>query len=151
MNINTIVKNLIVAIFVFFINSTSYASTGAYIDVFGTKQLTSEQIYKNCSKELKQITPDLIAAGFDYPERFGKVLGEFTEKVHKMGDFAYFSVSPIFYSDRKNIYITVDAIDKKDKDQIPTFLPKPTKTFKDPNNLIAEWQVYERMGLELMV
>lgn len=110
------------------------------IDIYGTKQITVAEINKKVSKEDWQKLADLTYKMVD--EAREPIEKKITNIINKMGDFAYLRLTPMTYSDKENIYITINAVDKKDAKRLTDFLPEPKGSFPDPDNLIALMNQY---------
>jgi hypothetical protein len=117
------------------------------VDVFGTTQIPAELIQEGFGNELEMLV-QAIAAHNDqaFMDSYAKITGE----IQAMGDFAYVSLSPIMYYDRRNsFYLTVDVVEQRDKARRLNFLAPPAKRFADPDGLLATWREYEETGRAL--
>lgn len=125
------------------------------LDVYQSKQITAQQIDKMFGADLKQIAAMMISLNAfptpknskDLMSKMGKLLGE----IHKLGDFAYLSVSPVMYPGIKRISFSIDVVDKDAEKRMRDFLPKPQKMLDDPNHLIENWQAYEKDAFNYMI
>lgn len=142
----SIILNLLI-----FKNSSAADHAKFSMDVYGTQQITAQQVLNKYKNEL-QTGADIIMninhnhsdvknASYKSPEK--KIIAG----LKKEGSFAYLNLSPIMYPNNDTLYITVDAVDLKDKDRLSHFISKPTQNIPDPNGLIRQYLAYhERMG-----
>lgn len=120
------------------------------VDVYKTTQISAKQIQKKFGHDLKTIatlyaSPESRASE-QTSQKMEKVLIKMTNKINKMGDFSYVSVSPILYSSKEPVYITVDVVDKADTKRLSGFLSKPKESITDPDHLIKTWMEYQTAG-----
>ncbi len=123
------------------------------IDLYRSKQITVQDITTQLGPELQQ-----FAKAMPNPAQLGEQqdghemvewLMKITQGINKMGRFSYVSVSPIFYPGDKHIYMTIDVVDKEDKARMLSYLPKPTGSYHDPDQLIKNWMEYEKLGFSI--
>jgi hypothetical protein len=118
------------------------------IDVFGTNQITAEQVQQRFGDDLKSL---VHAIAVHDEQRFGDLYSKVTRDIQAMGSFASVSISPVTYFDKgKYCYVTIDIVDEKDRQRRMTFLPAPNGRFKDPDGLLAAWREYEESVFALM-
>ncbi len=118
------------------------------IDVFGTNQITAEQVRQRFGDDLKNLV-HAIAVHDD--QRFGDLYSKVTGGIQAMGNFAAVEISPVTYFDKgKYCYVTIDIVEEKDRQRRMAFLPAPSGHFKDPDGLLAAWREYEETVFELM-
>jgi hypothetical protein len=129
-------------------NSSIYA-----IDVYKTTQLTAEQINKKFYKEFQDIAETVLSSKSMTSKANGKKFAvlcqKITDGITQMGHFSYVHVSNIMYSNVKKIYFTIDIVDIKDKNRLSLFNANPTKSFRDPDNLISQWGKYEQTAFDI--
>lgn len=153
MHPNTKIINLLLALLV---TTHAYSSThnNFVVDVYRSNYLNAKSISKKYQTNLNSIADAILASNnLSDPkkaESFTKHAELILKELQKKGDFSYLNISPTFYPGNKKIYITIDAVDKKDSDRLPHFLTKPTGTFKDPDHLIESWHEYEAIGMKLV-
>ncbi len=121
-----------------------------FIDVYGTDKITPELVKNQFADDLNNIS-EIFSNSYLLPSgselKRVKTLGrKITLNLKKMGDFAYLN---FFFNKEpggKNIYFIVDVVDKKNSSRLDNFLPKPTKSFPDPDNLFSLWEGYLETG-----
>ncbi|MEO8401965.1 MAG: hypothetical protein ABI597_09275 [Gammaproteobacteria bacterium] len=131
-------------------NALADAKLKPVVDVYKTTQISAKQIQKKFGHDLQTFatlftSPESITSERN-AQKMEKLLIKMTNKINKMGDFSYVSVSPILYSSKEPVYITIDVVDKTDKTRLPDFLPKPRESFTDPDHLIKTWMEYQTAG-----
>lgn len=127
---------------------TAPAQTLKEIDLFGTSQITAEQVKQKLGSDIEKFVKAYVAGD---NETYGNLYKQIVAAIRGMGSFAFARVSLIqYYSDGKPIYVTIDLVDEKDKATRMTFLPAPTGEYADPDGLFAQWEKYEKKGWELM-
>ena len=117
------------------------------VDVFGTIQITGELVQQRFGTELETLVQGIAAHNDQaFMDSYAKVLGG----IQAMGDFAYVTLSPVRYYDRRNFfYVTVDVVEQRDKARRLNFLAPPVKRFPDPDGLLEKWREYEEAGRSL--
>jgi hypothetical protein len=122
-----------------------------YIDVYGTDKITPDLIRDKFFSQLQKIykiltASDLVPAGVEI-KTIESLCREIKTKTNKLGDIVYleggFDKKPF----EKNVYFTFDVVEIKDAARLAGFLPKPTKSFPDPDNLLTLWNGYFDTGL----
>lgn len=124
-------------------------STPLIIDVYGTDEITAEIIEQELGDKLREYS--VIHRD---PEQFRKAIKlreECVSAIHNMGDFAYVGLSLItYYGTNSGQYLTVDVVEKGQKESRMTFKPEPTGSFSDPDRILAAMDGYVETGFELM-
>ena len=120
------------------------------IDVFGTEQITAEQVRQAWGGKITQLA-EAIYGRPSNPEKVAEDLyQEIVTGIQAMGDFAYVEVSPVMYFEEGNpVYITVDIVDTEDVPVRMPFRPSPTGTVTDPDQLLQQWAEYEETAFIL--
>lgn len=74
------------------------------------------------------------------------------EELRVRGDFAYLELSSIqYYPPRSAIYVTIDAVEHRDKTARMPFRKTPAPaTYSDPDELLAKWHEYSQAVSSLM-
>ncbi len=120
----------------------------AAIEIYGTRQITLEQVLSVHGKELRELGEALMRQDASVQTRTETILA----KLNEMGDFA--DVTPSFGGTYgpgvRKYYLALDFVDRVDAARRMPFLPAPTGTYQDPEGLIADWQGYESKVTELM-
>ena len=118
------------------------------VDLFGTTQISIDQINQRFGKDLEKLVHALVA----HDDRaFIDLYSKVTLGIQAMGDFAYAEISPVIYFDKgEYCYVTVDIVEQRDKDRRLKFRPQPHKQFSDPDGLLAVWGEYEEAALALI-
>lgn len=111
------------------------------IDLFGTRQLTREQLLAACEPELRAFAE----AGMGEGRGASEIWTRLVNKVATLGDFAEIEPSLVGYYEPEGMkyYLTIDLVDKADATRRRPFLPAPKGTYADPEGLIADWEAYE--------
>jgi hypothetical protein len=108
------------------------------IDLFGTTQITRDQLIAACGDDLTRFANAMMAGEPTAPEPL-------LAKVRALGNFA--DVSPAlvgYYTEHgQDYYLTVDVVDAADATRRMAFAAAPTGTFADPDGLLASWTTYE--------
>lgn len=117
-------------------------SLGA-IDLFGTEQITREQLLASHGDRLRAYATATTRAGMDI---------EIAEELARLGDFAHVELSLVGYYQRDGMkyYLTVDFVDRDDAARRMPFLREPIDAFEDPEGLLADWHSFESAVHELM-
>lgn len=119
------------------------------IDVFGTAQITTEQVRQVWGEKIKQYAKSIHAQNPNF-EALNLLETEIVTGIQAMGDFAYVRLSPVMYFEQGNpVYITVDIVDTADTSVRMAFPSAPTGTFPDPDRLLQQWGEYEKTCLAL--
>jgi hypothetical protein len=115
------------------------------IDIFGTEQITIEQLHATHGKELRDLGEALMR---EDPGLQGDAI---LHELEKMGDFALIAPALVGYYEPAGMkyYLTVDFVDRVDAARRMPFAPKPTGTYPDPDGLLGDWKTYESKVLEL--
>ena len=118
------------------------------IDLFGTTQITLEQVQKQYGGQIQQFARARISNDTLRTERLKR---EIESNIHQMGDFAYVKLSLIrSYDPGRPAYLTIDVVDAKDRESRMRFLPAPKGSFPDPEGLLALWDEYMKTGSGLV-
>jgi hypothetical protein len=119
------------------------------IDVFGTSQITSEQVRQKLGKQITQFALAPYRQNPDM-EAIEKLYKEIVTAINQMGRFASVDIAPVtYFRDGNPIYVTIDVVDRADATRRLSFRPKPTQTFTDPDGLFQQWAEYEKTAMEL--
>jgi hypothetical protein len=120
----------------------------AIIDVYGTSQFTASDIQNKYGKDFETIAKYLATPNGPviYEKELSKLWIKVRTEINSIGDFAFLDVSPLYYRNLDDVYFTIDIVDKKDSSRLTGFTPNPKKTIKDPEDLIASWQEYEKIA-----
>lgn len=123
------------------------------VDIYRTKQITVQQILDKYKNDL-QSTADLLININHHPQlndaRYAALVNKITSGLKENGSFAFLNVSPIMYPGDNTLYITIDAVDMKDKKRLSHFIPRPTKNIPDPGDLIAQWRQYKETSDQII-
>jgi hypothetical protein len=124
------------------------------VDVYGSRQVTTETITKNPSmmnrlEAIRKIarTPDSVTSS-ENKKKMQELMESVLEDVVKMGDFSFLTMAYLFYPNNPRAYYTIDIVDKGDK-RLEVFQKNPDKTIPDPDHLIQSWQEYEKTGSDI--
>lgn len=109
------------------------------IDLFGTTQITRDQLMAACGDDLTSYANATMAGEPMDP-------GPLLAKVEALGNFAEVSPALVgYYNERgQDYYLTIDIVDAADATRRMRFAPPPTQTFSDPDGLLATWAMYEK-------
>ncbi|MEM7353460.1 MAG: MBL fold metallo-hydrolase [Acidobacteriota bacterium] len=121
----------------------------AGVDVYGSQQISAEQVEAQVGAQLRQLEA-LRAAGQN--EQARELRDAIEDEIEAMGDFANVRISRIqYFQPGKPIYITIDLVDTADAATRMAFNPEPTaEPAEDPEGLLAAWQQYERTSMGLL-
>ena len=123
-----------------------------YIDVFGTKKISSEIVKKKYSGDIEALAKAFSADGYEnYPRTKLTNVEQMRYGIRRMGDFSFFNFAATKFPGDNSVYITIDAVDKDDAGKLNDFLPQPHGTISDPDNLIALWGEYQKIGYAKML
>jgi hypothetical protein len=136
-------------------SSANEAKSRALVDLYRSKQVSADEIYKNSKPEFEGITNILLSKESVYTKvNEDKVRGwanKIKAEIAKAGKFAFINISPVIYPGKEVIYFTIDLVDEADKQRLENFSKKPDQTFADPYHLIKLWQQYENIGMEMLM
>jgi hypothetical protein len=133
-------------------NAVAQEEPKVVVDVFGTKQISSEVIKKKYSNELAALAKAFSAEDFKTLSNTKLINMDNTRySIRHMGDFSYFNLSAMKSASDKNIYVTIDVVDNDDTSRLNYFFPQPHGTISDPDNLIALWGEYQKAGFAKML
>jgi hypothetical protein len=119
------------------------------IDVFGTSQITAEQVRRTWGEKLRTLSEAIYGQNRN-PEVAERLYKEIVNGIHTMGNFAYVDLAPVMYFQEENrVYITVDIVDTADASVRMPLRPALAKTFPDPDNLLQQWAEYEKTAFAL--
>jgi hypothetical protein len=119
------------------------------IDVFGTSQITAEQVRQTWGEKLIALSESIYGQNKN-PEAAERLYKEIVTGIQTMGDFAYVNLAPVMdFQEGNPVYITVDIVDTADASVRMPFRPAPTRTFPDPDNLLQQWAEYEKATFAL--
>ena len=116
------------------------------IDLFGSSQITLEQVNRRVGDKIKKFA-EAFSNGDDAAESIYK---EIISDIRGMGKFAYARLGLVSYPPDNDFYITIDLVDEADRARRMSFLPEPTGEISDPENLLALWGEYEAIAFELV-
>lgn len=123
-----------------------------FVDVYRSTQINARELSKTYDHELHEISALIMSSESittkNNIDKFTKIMTKIYVDIHNSGKFEYFALSPVVYPNQTNMYFTFDLVDKKDKARLSHFTKQPTQSFYDPDNLIATWQAYEKMGFD---
>ncbi len=121
----------------------------AAIDVYGSSQITIEQIEAKVGRRLREME-NLRSAS--EREAASELRAKIEAEIEGMGEFAYVRISRIqYFKEGRPIYLTIDLVDTADADTRLAFASAPTgKPLADPDGLLAAWQGYEKTAMSLM-
>jgi hypothetical protein len=134
-------------------NLRAYATSKTIIDIYRTNQITANEICNKFGEEISQMvelkaSPEGLSNDKN-SEQFNALVEKINHGIENMGDFLYVKASIITYPGDDVIHMTVDIVDRKDKQRLKYFLPKPTESIPDPDNLLATWSTYEKSGWDI--
>lgn len=118
------------------------------IDLFGTDQITAEQVRSRLGDTIRAMVRTRMGGD---RERARAMYDRVRAGIHEMGAFAYVELALVNYPERGGAYLTVDVVDESDREERMSFSPAPTDDVPDPGGLLAAWREYERTGLELLM
>jgi phosphoribosyl-ATP pyrophosphohydrolase len=120
------------------------------IDVYGTDRFTADDIrnfYKNELTELNELLHSSLPVPDDVnKKRMDKVGKDLEDKIKSKGNFSYLNTEIRTSFATNETCFTVDAIDKKDHQRIPNFLPRQKGNIADPDNILSIWDGYMGIG-----
>ncbi len=117
------------------------------IDIYGTSQITVEQVLDLHESRLNQMASAWTSKDI---QLYFQIREEVTDSIRALGDFAFLEISTIEYSrDDSPLFITIDVVDLNDKNKRLTLNPRPSDDINDPDSLLAEWERYEDLGKNL--
>jgi hypothetical protein len=124
------------------------------IEIYGTKQLTAEDVEDRYGKELKKIVRGIKSPKMRASEKFSKEAKYQLEKVRDdiatRGGFAFVKMETVMSVMPNVFYYNIDIVEKKDSKRLVSFSPEPNKSLPDPDNLIATWNEYENLAFKKM-
>lgn len=123
------------------------------IDVFGTDQITAEQVQQQWGEQIVELSEAIYGS----PEQMSQDLPvEIYETVvadiHTMGEFAHVELSMIVYFEPEQdntVHVTVDVVEVADAAARMPFYPAPTQPLPDPAGLIQRWSEYDEVSFAL--
>lgn len=107
------------------------------IDLFGTRQITREQLLAARGPALRDFASVMMSGGDPSLELI--------DQLHQLGDFAYAQPALVGYYQPGGMkyYLTVDFVDRADAARRMPFLPAPEGSYPDPAGLLADWRAYD--------
>lgn len=147
-------------VILFFLLSSIFSTSVADIkhnriitEVYGTDQVTADRVLKRYGHDLKKYG-DLKekSDGNSDNTALNKtfLMEEKLKKELMRGEkFGYVQPSLVRYRDNQTAYLTIDVVDKKDKQRLSHFLPRPTGNSPDPDHLIRDWTKYENTAIKI--
>jgi hypothetical protein len=138
---------------IYFGNVTAKTAPAPIIDVYKTTQISAQEINQRFAAQFQELANIFLSpasmSSADNMKKIAVLIKGIDEKIKTMGQFSFVNTSPVMYADMKNIYITIDIVDVKDRKRLSLILPPPTQSLPDPDNLIHAWQEYEKTGLNV--
>ncbi len=121
----------------------------AGLDVFGSSQVTAEQIESRVGKRLRKLEFLRTRGAREDAQALRQAI---ETEIGTLGNFAYVRVSRIqYFKEGKPIYVTIDLVDAIDTESRMAFKPEPTgEPSVDPEGLLAAWQEYQRTAMSLL-
>jgi len=118
------------------------------LDVYGSRSLTPQKIRKAFGKELDQ----WIAKGLSGDRSADVLQLQLSAKVKEKFNLAFARWSILHYFEPGNLAlnITLDVVEKKDRNRRMPFISEPTGKYEDPSHLIETWIEYERTAMQLV-
>lgn len=117
------------------------------VDVYGTDALKADAVKHEFRHQFHQLVDAYLKHDM---KGVAQITDEVIAKLKSHGDFAYLDLSVIPYPrPHRGFYVTVDAVDAKDKAARMPFRAQPTGTFGDPDGLFAAWGQYSQKLLKL--
>lgn len=123
------------------------------IDVFGTDQITAEQVQQQWGEQIVELSEAIYGspeqASQDLPAELYEAV---VEGIHTIGEFAHVELSMIIYFEPEQdntVHVTVDVVDADDAVARMPFYPEPTQLLPDPAGLIQRWSEYDEASFEL--
>ncbi len=113
-------------------------------DVYRSKTLTAEMIEEEVLPLVRSYVSLRGAGSRTSLKRAKRLKGRIEGRVRGLADLAYVNMhySQYFTSSKRTAYVTFDVVDRADAGTRLPFRPKPTKSLKDPEGLIADWGRY---------
>jgi hypothetical protein len=132
----------------FFHNSQAMAVDLIPVDIWGTKKITAEKVYIRFGKELAEImdivkTPNCWDKGTESGKKLKFLNKKISDGIKSMDNFLSVDISHGIYFREDKVSrrcITIDVVEQKDKHRLAYFLPEPTDSIPDPDNLIGQWK-----------
>lgn len=124
------------------------AQTLEAIDLFGTSQITAEQVRARFGDSIRTMVRVRMTGD---RERARSIYDQVKAGIHAMGDFAYVELALVSYPEREATYLTVDVVDEADRAERMSFSSAPSGDVPDPGGLLAAWKEYEDVGLRLLM
>lgn len=110
------------------------------LDVYRSKYMTTEVIRKQFASELRDIVnAQLVNGGFGREENMnkaGRAKQKMIDKLNQDGRYSYINLSQVIYQNDKNVYITLDVVDKDDASRQFVFDRRKKSRHSDPGGLI---------------
>lgn len=120
------------------------------VDVFGSDVVPPAEILAAVEPRVRAYAEQRISRGRAETEPLKQ---ELIATIHGLGDFAFVDINIIRYFDPQphgRAFVTIDLVDARDRAPRMTFLPAPTGPAEDPGGLLAAWNEYEQLALELL-
>lgn len=139
--------------FVFFSSVSAVEKQKIIFDIYRTNQITVAEVEKKFGPKIEEMTRllELSVTGKgnkNTGEKINQIIQEVTSAIHSMGDFEYVKIRPFAYTGM-GAHVTIDIVDKKDKQRMPSFAQAPTQSFPDPEHLIQKWKDYTDAGFSI--
>ena len=121
------------------------------VDLYGSRRVTLEMI-RNSHGELLQMCLDESIREGDGLECDRQA---FSQEIARYYGLAFAHLSIIKYFNLHNIpgrqvYATIDLVEKSDAPKRMKFLPRPAGQYPDPGELLKSWDDYQKAGFELL-
>lgn len=117
------------------------------IDTFGSKRVSASVIEQQFGEQLNQLSQEEQNRNYD---KLALIKQRIESSIKNQYHFAYVKISLVtYFQPNPGKYITIDVVEPEDVASRMAFLPEPSGKFDDPNGLIALWEEYLQLGIEL--
>ena len=119
--------------------------------VYGTERFDAAVIRSEFASELQQLVAAMTA---DDGRRTDRIVARIKEQLNSRGPFAYLSISTssdVSRAPNFTVFVTVDVVEKADRDRRMPFRTPPAGRYRDPDRLFRLWEEYEASMFELMM
>lgn len=122
------------------------------LDVYGTRQITADSVLRKFNDDLQKWVDRNVSEGINYGGPGDAVLEQkIISGLMKEGKFAWIGMAPIQYPNHNAVYVTIDAVDLKDRKERLSFLPQPQGDIPDPEGLLKMADAYNRLYISFML
>lgn len=122
------------------------------IDIYRSTQVTADQVDKQYHQQLSEIATLWMSKDVMHSQnkmlRIKNDKEKIIDGIKKMGNFAFIDLAVVLYPEDPVVHMTLDIVDQKDVYRLNGFLPKPKGSIKDPENLLKNWQMYEKQVMD---